>query len=506
MDDNSNDDTRQGLYNEFESEIVKAGNSEAYFDENDLIEIFDYASDMDNYIVKMEVLFYGARHYPQSEALATRRAWFYSSFGEMEAAAELNNRVSNGGVLNRLLSLRAEGATDSPATRRKLDAIVNEASEFGDEDVIQLVDFCAENEMLDWVEDNRLLIESKCSYTPTLIYEYADRAEDLGDLSKARQLFEELTMMEPFTLDFWVRLARVQYDMGDDEDALSSVDYALAIDTSCSEALRIKGKAMFRLDRDLSDVSEVFRKILDDPEHTDTDAAVYAATLHELGHSARAIELLDSTLGKFQISQPLLDVMMRIDFKHAEPYLAKILASPDVTCETIVAWAKEHISNGSTDVATKIVVFFNEKFDTPHLGFLSEMLYISGMYTSVIEAVNRFYPVNPLNSMPALDPAVTFPFLMSFVRLGLSDIARKEATEHLDLIDRMIQKPDGRQSQLLPANTVYPRAVISQAVTEELPARQRCQLKGYVATLRDIVNSLSVDPPLPPDSFDPLLP
>ena len=124
MQDN-NDDTRQGLYNEFESEIVKAGNPEAYFDENDLVEIFDYASDMDNYIVKMEVLLYGARHYPASEALATRRAWFYSSFGEMEAAADVNNRVSNGGFLNRLLTLRAEGASDSPDTRSRLDEIVD---------------------------------------------------------------------------------------------------------------------------------------------------------------------------------------------------------------------------------------------------------------------------------------------------------------------------------------------------------------------------------------------
>ena len=45
MEDNNNDDTRQGLYDEFESEIVKARNPEAYFDESDLVEIFDYASD-----------------------------------------------------------------------------------------------------------------------------------------------------------------------------------------------------------------------------------------------------------------------------------------------------------------------------------------------------------------------------------------------------------------------------------------------------------------------------
>ena len=137
MDDNTNgsggEDSRQGLYNEFESEIVKAGNTEAYFDETDLIEIFDYASDMDNYIVKMEVLLYGARHYPASEALATRRAWFYSSFGEMEAAADVNNRVSNGGFLNRLLTLRAEGATDTPETRRRLEEMVDASTQLGDE-------------------------------------------------------------------------------------------------------------------------------------------------------------------------------------------------------------------------------------------------------------------------------------------------------------------------------------------------------------------------------------
>ncbi|MDE5650739.1 MAG: hypothetical protein K2I35_07000, partial [Duncaniella sp.] len=72
------DNDRQNLYDEFESEVVRHGNQEAYFDENDLIEIFDYASDLDNNIVKMEVLIYGAVHYPRSEALATRRAWFYS--------------------------------------------------------------------------------------------------------------------------------------------------------------------------------------------------------------------------------------------------------------------------------------------------------------------------------------------------------------------------------------------------------------------------------------------
>lgn len=53
MDENNDD--RQDLYDEFESEVVKHGNQEAFFDESDLVEIFDYASDLDNNIVWDEI-------------------------------------------------------------------------------------------------------------------------------------------------------------------------------------------------------------------------------------------------------------------------------------------------------------------------------------------------------------------------------------------------------------------------------------------------------------------
>ena len=495
MDENSNganDDSRQGLYNEFESEIVKAGNPEAYFDEADLIEIFDYASDMDHYIVKMEVLLYGARHYPSSEALATRRAWFYSSFGEMEAAADVNNRVSNGGLLNRLLTLRAEGATDSPDTRARLDAMIDAAADLGDEDVIQLVDYCAECGMLDWIEDNRKRIEAKCSYTPTFIYEYADRAEDLGDLATARRLFEELTMMEPFTIDFWLRLSAVQITEGDFDEALASADYAIAVDSGCLEALRLKGRAMYRLGRDKNDVARIFRTVLDHPESNDSDASAYAATLIELGRTDEAVRLLEETILRHPMAQMPIDLLMNVDFKRAEPYILNVAEKAAFTRDTVIAWAKEHIANGRTDVAAMLALLFRKQFiSSPDLGFLTELLYINKMYSETVSTVeesfgNIYEEIRP-------EPGVVFPYIMSLVRLGRSDRALELSHHYLSDIDTFMQMPQTiselRGIMLVPYSS---------------PSATACMHIGYAALLRSIINALTAPVPMPPDEYDPL--
>lgn len=204
---------RRDLYEEFESEVVKRGNTEAFFDENDLVEIYDYASDFNNYIVKMEVLLYGAVHYPKSEALATRRAWMYYSLGDNEATEELNKRVTNKGILNRLLSIRArysdndlDGLQEIEVCN-ELDEILDAADDFEDEEIIQLVDL-SQDLGLDWAYDKKDKIVAKCSYPQTFLYELADRLEEVEAYEPASQLFEELTMLEPFTIDFLAQARR----------------------------------------------------------------------------------------------------------------------------------------------------------------------------------------------------------------------------------------------------------------------------------------------------------
>ncbi len=481
MSDNTPDDARQSLFDEFESEIVKAGNTEAFFDENDLVEIFDYASDLDNYIVKMEVLLYGARHYPESQALATRRAWFYSSFGEMEAAADVNSRVSNGGVLNKLLTIRADGATDTPETRARLDEIVDGATEFGDEDVIQLVDLCAELGMLDWVEENRRKVESKTSYPQTFIYEYADRAEEALDYPTAIRLFEELTMMEPFTLDFWLRLATVQHNVDDFESALSSAEFALAIDPTSAEGLRVKASSLARLHRDSDYVIATFRDLVSRPEATEQDIIYLAFALCSVNNEKSAVDEIVSYISSHSFSRNVLDCLISIDIRTGEKYVRNYYA--DMPDGNFAEWASDHIKAGNYEIAAVILLIAAEHDADPEiLTRVIEACYLSGRYKEAVDFFNSKI-LTRMDIWPH-HPSIVIPYIMSLVRLNRRDEALCQANSLLENFTNCSSNYD------LSKGTVSPITFV-------------CQATGYEITLRSIIQALQSPDNPATDDFDP---
>ncbi|MDE6418111.1 MAG: tetratricopeptide repeat protein [Duncaniella sp.] len=442
MDNNLNpDDSRQSLYEEFLSEVVRAGNQEAYFDEQDLVEIFDYSSDMDNYIAKMEVLLYGARHYPDSQPLATRRAWFYSSFGEMDAAAELNERVSNGGVLNELLRLTAEGASDTPATRSRLDAMVDANDDFADEELIQLVDFCAEARMLDWVERNYERVKAKCSYPQTFIYEYANRCEEEMKYGRAVALFEELTMMEPFTVDFWERLAAAQYREGLYDAALSSAEYAMAISPQSPEASRIKGMALYALGRDFETVAELMTPLLAYPEANDTDLSVLVGSLVELGRNAEAVEKIKIYMDTHPVSRPALGILITISPADG---LARLREYAPRIEETVPVreWAMREYVEGKGSLAASLIGFCLDSGDisTYTRSLACEIYFANEMYPEAIAAGRSAVEGDPDGYLGY--PALVYSLSMAFVRVGMLDEAREFASQALGALVEAKGRPD----------------------------------------------------------------
>ncbi len=484
MDENQSENARQSLFDEFESEIVKAGNSEAFFDENDLIEIFDYASDLDNYIVKMEVLLYGARHYPDSQALATRRAWFYSSFGEMEAAADVNSRVFNGGVLNKLLDLRAKGAANSPETRERLDEMIASAPELGDEDVIQLVDFCAELGMLDWVEGARKKVESKTSYPQTFIYEYADRAEEAMDYPTAIRLFEELTMMEPFTLDFWLRLATVQHNNSEFEAALASADFALAISPDAAEALRVKASSLFRLGRDPEYVIDTFRELVKRPEATEQDIIYLAYALYSRGGKEEAVTHLVNFMKSHPGSRQILDCLLTMDIEKGKPFIETLSDDFAPGSEVFVEWSLDHLRLGNYEIAAAILSVAAEREITAEImSHIVEACYLAARYEDAV----RYFEENVTVSENVWIhyPSLVLPYVMSLVHLDRRDEALKKAHEFLQHFYAYHEKYNPAKGESSPVSFV-------------------CQAAGYQAYLRNVINALEAPTHLPADDFDPL--
>ena len=481
---------RRDLYEEFESEVVRRGNTEAFFDENDLVEIFDYASDYDNYIVKMEVLLYGAIHYPKSEALATRRAWLYYSFGDVEATSELNRRVGTGGVLNRLLDLRASNANlelGDEEVISALEKILDDTDDFDDEGIIQFTDYAMELRLESWLMQNKDRIQSKCSYPQTFLYEFADHLEENNDLPAAARLFEELTMLEPFNLDFWLRLATVQINNDDYEGALSSAEYALAINPESMMGLRIKGASLYRLERDPETVTAIYRRIVASAEAEDTDVSTLAAALMETNRQAEAVEMLTRYIGQHLDSRLAIDVLLVLDREKAAPYVRRLIASDLLSAKDTVEWARNHVVHGQFASAATVCLIYDEiKGFQEEIPFLIEITYFALRFDDVI----RVYRDKFIKMKWPYLPALTYPYLMSLVRTGHRQEALDEAKEILNTIRTF--KKSHTNSDL---GTLF----------RLTPASTAAMITGYIEHLRNIIHALKAPEPIPADEFDPML-
>ncbi len=481
------DNDRQDLYDEFESEVVKNGNQEVYFDENDLIEIFDYASDLDNNTVKMEVLIYGAVHYPKSEVLATRRAWFYTSFGDFETATEINKRVNNGGVLNRVLDLRVSLPTNSPEVELRLEQILADTNDFGDEEIIQLVDFCMETGREEWLTTHKLEIQSKCSYPQTFLYEFADRAEENGSYPLAADLFEELTMLEPFTLDFWQRLATVQINMELFDAALSSADYALAIDPNAMMAARIKGAALYRLERDMNTVAELYTKVLESGEAEDSDASTLAAALVELNRQDEAIEMLKKYIPTHYNPRLSLNILLVLDSKAATPLVENLIKETMMSENAVIDWAKEHVSRKQYNLAATILLTYHHMHGIfLNFKYALEVCYYAGLYDAVI-----FLYEHQNIEIDSPLPAISFPYIMSLVRTGNRSKALIAAETSLTQCREFVKKYAHQQESLKEAVN-YSLGTINVIIS------------GLTVILSNILIALKSPDKLPADDFDPM--
>ncbi|MDE6557098.1 MAG: tetratricopeptide repeat protein [Duncaniella sp.] len=503
QEEENNPDERHSLYEEFVEEVVKNANPEAFFDEEDLIEIFDYASDLDNYVVKMEVLLYGARHYHGSAALETRRAWFYSSLGEAEAAREVNSRVTSSGVLNRLLDLRTEIDRLEPNTlRHRLTAIINDAHELVDEDLIQLVDFCADNSLLDFLQVLRPAIMERSSYPQTFLYQWADAAEVDRDFETAITLFEELTMREPFTLDFWLRLATAQGNANRYEAAIQSAEMALAIDPDSLQPKRVKAYALFNMERDYQTVVDLLTPVVKSDFSEGPDISIVANSLLLLGRRDEAIKSLKEYLEAYPASRLAIDTLLVIEPQVAVPYVRTYLTqyiSAATEAELgsdgrmahpypVVEWVGMLLSTGRYEAAATVVN--THVLDVSFYiwgGLIFELNYAIGNYGKVVDLFETSIHNQLEEPFDTHDPSIVFPYLMSLVRLGRDAHALCQAKRILSNFEANRQSlADGR---------IHPVAGL-------LPATRRSILDGYRDNLRAFIDGVEAN--ADPDSYDPM--
>ncbi len=134
MQENPEEQETERLYQRFKQSLSDREDM-PFFDEDDLVAIYDYAGDYDDDYIRLEVLFYAARYYPDSMPLSGRRAIYYQTYSDDMRDSYLFDNTAQESLIMNILRLRALNPQGEEA-RRLLDGIVERFDNMDDEEVI----------------------------------------------------------------------------------------------------------------------------------------------------------------------------------------------------------------------------------------------------------------------------------------------------------------------------------------------------------------------------------
>ncbi|MBD5308192.1 MAG: tetratricopeptide repeat protein [Bacteroides sp.] len=414
------DNSRRELYERFLSDLRK-DRRVMFYDLDDLVELYDYANDIQDKYVAMEVLFCGERLYPESTDLAERRALFYFGYDE-DAAMHAVESLPSSSMIGVLLSLRLKRAIPEVAVPA-LDRLLAERAEFTDEEIIQLADTAEELGLYSWLVENKDKICAHTDYPQTFLYELTQIAME-QEPETALKLLEELTMLEPFAADFWLTMAQIYVYLSSPEKALQALDYALAIDPDNIRALMLKAQCFNDMHHSLDQVEPILRRVMSiNPGVTAAPLALALLYANE-GRTPEARSILLDLYASVGPEPQLLDVMLTVSDGDIEPSVIESFLSTDMRdyADNYIEMAKRHASDGRHGASAALILAIDKAYGvTVGRDFMMEELYHAGRYEDVVERIRAAF-ADPLllseTSSDLSEQMQIYIYILSMLRLG----------------------------------------------------------------------------------------
>ncbi|MDE7387284.1 MAG: hypothetical protein K2N28_09130 [Muribaculaceae bacterium] len=217
------------LYDQFRRDL-KEHPLEMYYDEDELIMVYDQAGDYNDMHTQLNALMLGYRLYPDSEALLVRQGLFivfYSTYNMPTLEQFLQCHSKRKGLMWDILRLRVKSYTGENMDDR-LTEIIGQYRFEEDEEIIQFANLVELSLSYDWLAEHYNEFIARCRYKDTALSECM-RVLRMNYGEIAIQLGEELTRIDPFNHDSWTKLAEVNRDMNHIDDGLAAIEYAKAL-------------------------------------------------------------------------------------------------------------------------------------------------------------------------------------------------------------------------------------------------------------------------------------
>ena len=419
---------REKLYRNFK-ESLTGGDTPPAYDENDLVDIFDYANDMYDEYVQFEVILLAARLYPESEEMMQRRAFYmYGNLSMTDGAANLAAAHRQESALWTLLDLMVRHPSESEC-KSVMQSVIDRYSEFDDETAIQLVDVCSDLGIFDWLTEHKEEIQKRCAYPETFLYELAMEADSRGEYKLAAKFMEELTDREPFNAMFWHMLAQLQVRLDNYTDALASIDYALAIDADATAYRLTKAQIMFDMKTDKVKAVEIVEDVL--KTEPDNKLAVHTlAVMYTIENRSKdAVALVKNYLVANPSDQVALEhLLMFGDRDSAVEAVKRYFSESTGNAEEWTAWAKSLYNRGQyrecADILLALLAWAGE---IPEWTPMLEGLYRSGEYQAIVTLYRDIVLAVEDISRLGLSMTDALIFVLALVRCGQYMAAKKLA-------------------------------------------------------------------------------
>lgn len=255
------EEENKALLNRFAA-ALKEGDTTASFDVEELLDIFDFAGDYGMDYLRAEALFWGASHYPGNRELLERRAVFYS---DVLGPAAINNfnadHEADSTLLSRILDARANIHGHEEALKF-IQQTVSENSNIEDEEIIQLVNFAADTDNLEWLAENIEAVYASLAFRPAFLYELSAAAMEQEKYSLALRPLDDLVTEMPYNAEYWSLISTAQLRLGDMQAANDAAEMALAIDPKYPDALASKARYL----QQKEDLKELQDMVRDNPD------------------------------------------------------------------------------------------------------------------------------------------------------------------------------------------------------------------------------------------------
>lgn len=384
------------LYDRFRREVLEEKTVD-YYEEDELLDIYDYAQDEGDVMVQFYVFLTARRLHPDS-TLFDERAGFFLSYISNEAGADmLARRDRQESPLWDVLALSIAHYPDGHPDD-DMRSLLAKHDKFDCESVLKLMDLLRDLTRPDLVAEAYMALRDKAEDTRSLLFEAATILKDYPEHSSlARQLAEELTQTEPFNIDCWLLLAKTEFANSHPEEAISAADYALAIDPENLEGALVRAVVLSAGESTRAQAEEELRAFLkrvpDNPIATKALADCYRGRHKD----SAAIETYASFMSKGEDGNPeaILEIM-RLNPADATPYL-DIYNS--IVGDNIEQWQKAALTLYNEKAYAQGAVFldyFTEKYGFTTLSELHlRLLYLARRYG---DYVARFDQLNVYRS------------------------------------------------------------------------------------------------------------